>query len=83
MSQQKNAPPPAPVLVMDEKPKLVESDASVESSKLPEEDTTPKGKSEPKELTPEVVVPKTQADLGVGASDNLNIGSNEFEGMKK
>ena len=57
-------PPPAPVIVMDEKPKLVEPDTSVEPSKLPEGDVAPGGKSETKELTSEVVVPKTQADLG-------------------
>ena len=36
MSQEKNAPPPAPVPVQEEKPKLVEPDVTVETSKLPE-----------------------------------------------
>ena len=38
MSQEKNAPPPAPVPVQEEKPKLVEPDVTVETSKLPEEE---------------------------------------------
>jgi ubiquinol-cytochrome c reductase cytochrome b subunit len=78
MSQQKNAPPPAPVPVMDEKPKLAEPDASVESSKLPEGDAKPEGKSETKELAPEVLVPKTQADLGVSTNANTNVGSGDL-----
>jgi ubiquinol-cytochrome c reductase cytochrome b subunit len=81
MSQQKNAPPPPPVPVIDEQPKLTEPDVSAETSKLPEGDTTPEEK--PKELAQEVPTPKTQADLGVGADNNLNIGSDELEGLKK
>jgi ubiquinol-cytochrome c reductase cytochrome b subunit len=78
MSQQKNAPPPAPVPVMDEKPKLAEPDASVESSKLPEGDVQPEGKSETKESPVEVLVPKTQADLGVSTNANTNVGSGDL-----
>jgi ubiquinol-cytochrome c reductase cytochrome b subunit len=78
MSQQKNAPPPAPVPVMDEKPKLAEPDASVESSKLPEGDAQPEGKSETKESPVEVLVPKTQADLGVSTNANTNVGSGDL-----
>jgi len=78
MSQQKNAPPPAPVSVMDEKPKLAEPDASVESSKLPEGDVKSEGKSETKESPVEVLVPKTQADLGVSTNANTNVGSGDL-----
>ena len=39
---------------------------------------------DPKELAPEVPVsPKTQADLGVGANNNSNVGSNDVDGVKK
>jgi len=34
-------------------------------------------------LTAEVPVPKTQADLGVGASNNSNVGSSDLDGVKK
>ncbi|MBT8243534.1 MAG: cytochrome bc complex cytochrome b subunit, partial [Nitrosopumilus sp.] len=83
MSQQKNAPPPAPVPVVEEKPKLAEPEASVEKSKLPEGETKSDGKPEPKELAPEVPAPKTQADMGVGADSNPNTGSSDFDGVKK
>ena len=32
MSQQKNAPPPAPVVIMDEKPKLTEPEVPAEEN---------------------------------------------------
>jgi ubiquinol-cytochrome c reductase cytochrome b subunit len=76
MSQQKNAPPPAPI--QDEKPKLAEPDVSVQPGKIPEGDTTSEGKPTTKELAPEVPIPKTQADLGVGANVNPNIGSGDL-----
>jgi len=63
---------------MDEKPKLAEPDASVESSKLPEGDVQPEGKSETKESPVEVLVPKTQADLGVSTNANTNVGSGDL-----
>ncbi|MDH5416343.1 MAG: cytochrome bc complex cytochrome b subunit, partial [Nitrosopumilus sp.] len=74
LSQQKNAPPPAPVPVQEEKPRLAEPDASVEQSKLSKDDSLPEGKSEPKGLAHEVPIPKTQADLGVGGNNNLGSG---------
>jgi ubiquinol-cytochrome c reductase cytochrome b subunit len=81
MSQQKNAPPPAPVPVVEEKPKLPEPEVSAETSKLPEGQTTSDTKPDAKELAPEVPAPKTQADLGVGA--DANAGSTDFDGVKK
>ena len=78
ISQEKNAPPPAPVPTQEEKPKLAEPNVSVEQSKLSKGDSLSEGKSEPKELTPEVPVPKTQADLGVGANSNLDLGSGDL-----
>ena len=78
MSQQKNAPPPAPVPVSDEKPKLMEPEVSAQPGKTPEGDATLEEKSTPKELAPEVSVPKTQADLGVDANVNPNIGSGDL-----
>ena len=40
-------------------------------------------KPETKELAPEVSAPKTQADMGVGANNNSNVGSNDLDGVKK
>ena len=78
ISEEKNAPPPPPMPVHEEKPKLAEPETNPESSKLPEGDSSNKPASETKELSPEVPVPKTQADLGVGASDNTNLGSSDL-----
>ena len=36
-----------------------------------------------KELTSEVPIPKTQADMGVGSNNYSNIGSNDLDGVKK
>ena len=83
MSEEKNAPPPPPVRVEEEKPKLAEPEASTESTKLPEGSVAPEGKPEPKELAAEVPTPKTQADLGVSADNNPNVGTDDLEGLKK
>jgi ubiquinol-cytochrome c reductase cytochrome b subunit len=80
LSEEKNAPPPPPIPVQEEKPKLAEPEIS-ESGKLSEGDAAPEEK--PKELTQEVPIPKTQADLGVGVDDNPNLGSDDLEGLKK
>jgi len=80
LSQEKNAPPPPPIPVSEEKPKLAEPEIS-ESGKLSEGDAASEEK--PKELTQEVPIPKTQADLGVGVDDNPNLGSDDLEGLKK
>jgi len=82
LAQQKNAPPPAHVPVVEEKPKLPEPEVSEESSKLPQDDSV-SSKPETKELAPEVPTPKSQADLGVGASNNSNVGSSDLDGVKK
>ena len=79
----KNAPPPPPVQVQEEKPQLAEPDVSPEPSKLPEGGTAPEEKPEPKELAQEIPTPKTQADLGVGANSNSNLGSDDLERLKK
>ena len=79
MSEQKNAPPPPPAPVSDEKPKLAEPEESSqledsgESAKLPEGKTAPE-KPEEKPIAPEVSTPKTQTDLGVGTDNNPNLG---------
>jgi len=77
LSQEKNAPPPAPVPVQEEKPKLSEPEIS-EQSKLPDSESLPEEKPEPKELTPKVPTSSTQADLGVDADKNLNLGSGDL-----
>ena len=71
MSEQKNAPPPPPVQIEDDLPKLAEPQAAAEKPMLPED--AAEKKSETKELAPEVSVPKTKSDTGVGA-DTLDHG---------
>jgi ubiquinol-cytochrome c reductase cytochrome b subunit len=82
LSEEKNAPPPPPIPVQDDKPKLPAPDASTEQSKLPEGDATEE-KPEPKELVQEVPTPKTQADLGVGVDNNPNLDSGDLERLTK
>ena len=75
LSEEKNVPPPPPIPVQEEQPKLPAADVSSEPSKLPE-DTVPEGK--PKELAQEVPIPKAQADLGIGADNNPNLDSDDL-----
>lgn len=79
MSQQKNAPPPAPVPVMGEKPKLAEPKVPAEQSKLSEGETKSGETPKAKELTVDAPMPKTQADLGVGSVANSNVGSGDLK----
>jgi ubiquinol-cytochrome c reductase cytochrome b subunit len=50
MAQQKSAPPPAPIPIVDERPKLVELGESDESDKIAEISAKYEDKSEPKEI---------------------------------
>jgi ubiquinol-cytochrome c reductase cytochrome b subunit len=86
LSQQKNAPPPAPVRVVEDLPELSESevipeitaDSSSETSKLPDDTSEEK----PKELAPTVPsIPTpttTKADLNVDTNNNTNLGSQDL-----
>ena len=69
MSEQKNAPPPPPTPVQDEKPKLAEPEVSEEPAELPEGDSS--SDTKPKEIPAEVPTPKSQADLGTNADLTL------------
>ena len=82
LSEEKNAPPPPPIPVQEDKPKLPAPDASTEQSKLPEGDATEE-KPEPKELVQKVPIPKTQADSGVGVDNNPNLDSGDLERLTK
>jgi ubiquinol-cytochrome c reductase cytochrome b subunit len=81
LSQQKSAPPPAPVRIVEDFPELSESevtpeitaDSTGEASKLPDDGTEEK----PKELTPTVPTPTTKADLDIG-NNNSNLGSQDL-----
>lgn len=87
MSQQKNAPPPAPVRIVEDLPELSESevvpeitvDSTSEASKLSDDSTS---EEKPKELAPTVPTPTvptsaTKADLDVG-NNNPNLGSQDL-----
>ncbi|MDB4850298.1 cytochrome bc complex cytochrome b subunit, partial [Nitrosopumilus sp.] len=84
LSQQKNAPPPAPVRIVEDLPELSESEATPEvtadstdeTSKLTEDSGTG---DKPKELAPTVPTPTTtKADLDMGTNDNTNLGSQDL-----
>ena len=81
LSQQKNAPPPAPVRIEEDLPELTESessseviaDSSTETSKLP--DATSEEK--PQQLAPTVPTPTTKADLDAG-TNTTTLGSQDL-----
>tara|TARA_B100001142_G_scaffold295776_1_gene316982 strand:- start:57 stop:707 length:651 start_codon:yes stop_codon:yes gene_type:complete len=83
LSQQKNAPPPAPVRIAEDLPELSESetvpeitgDSTSETSKLTEDGGS---EEKPKELAPTVPTPTTKADLDTGANNNTNLGSQDL-----
>ena len=82
LSQQKNAPPPAPVRMEEDFPELSESevvpeitaDSTDESSKL--SDNTSEEK--PAELAPTVPTPATKADSDIGTNNDTNLGSQDL-----
>jgi ubiquinol-cytochrome c reductase cytochrome b subunit len=82
ISQQKNAPPPAPVRIVEDFPELSESevipeitgDSTSETSKLSDDGTS---EEKPKELAPTVPTPTTKADLDIG-NNNSNLGSQDL-----
>ena len=82
MSQQKNAPPPAPVRIVEDLPELSESevvpeitvDSTSEASKLSDDSTS---EEKPKELAPTVPTSATKAELDVG-NNNSNLGSQDL-----
>ena len=83
ISQQKNAPPPAPVRIVEDFPELSESevipeitgDSTSETSKLSDDGTS---EEKPKELAPTVPTPTTKADLDIGNNNNSNLGSQDL-----
>jgi ubiquinol-cytochrome c reductase cytochrome b subunit len=85
LSQQMNAPPPAPVRIVEDLPELSESevipeitvDSTGDISKLSDDTSEEK----PKELASTVPTPTpttTKADLDVGTNDNTNLGSQDL-----
>ena len=83
LSQQKNAPPPAPVRIVEDFPELSESevipevtgDSTSETSTLSDDGTS---EEKPKELAPTVPTPTTKADLDIGNNNNSNLGSQDL-----
>src|SRR3970282_2973881 len=65
LNQAKNAPPPLPVPIHEDKPELVASQHTPVTDKLPEGKSVDDGK---KEIAPQIIPPKVQADLGVGTN---------------
>lgn len=65
LNKASEAPPPPPVLIPDERPKLAEPELSEEQSQLPEPGAAKA--TEQKEAPPEIPAPKVQADAGRSA----------------
>ena len=78
LSQQKNAPPPAPVRIVEDFPLLSESkiiseitaDLPSGASKL----TDGTSKEKPTELAPTISTSTTKSDLDIGTNNNPNLG---------
>ena len=81
MSQQKNAPPPAPVRIVEDLPELSESevvpeitvDSTSEAPKLSDDSTS---EEKPKELAPGLNL--YQIDFKNPANNNSNLGSQDL-----
>jgi ubiquinol-cytochrome c reductase cytochrome b subunit len=79
LNQAKNAPPPPPVRVPDEKPKeLTEPELVPSTSKISESHSIDDSKKEPKEA-PQISTPKIQADLGINDNRNYDFGSPDLK----
>ncbi|MFB5611824.1 MAG: cytochrome bc complex cytochrome b subunit, partial [Nitrosarchaeum sp.] len=80
LSQAKNAPPPPPVQIHDDKPKeLAEPQSISNDGELPESKSSVDDKKEIKEIAPQISPPKVQADLGVGATNTSDLGTSELK----
>jgi ubiquinol-cytochrome c reductase cytochrome b subunit len=79
LNQAKNAPPPPPVHIQEEKPKeLAEPQIVPTTGKIPEGHSLDDAKKETKE-TPQISTPKIQADLGINADRNFDFGSPDLK----
>lgn len=82
LSQQKNAPPPAPKRIVEDLPQISESQVISEitadlpsgASKL----TDGTSKEKPMELAPTILTSTTKADLDIGTNNNPNLGSQDL-----
>jgi ubiquinol-cytochrome c reductase cytochrome b subunit len=79
LSQAKNAPPPPPMPVPEEQPKgLAEPQLVPNTSKISESHILDDGKKESKEIA-QISTPKIQADLGIDANRNYDLGSTDLK----
>jgi ubiquinol-cytochrome c reductase cytochrome b subunit len=78
LNQAKNAPPPPPVRIHEEKPKEL-TQSVPDPVKLPEGKSVDDGKKETKEIAPQITPSKTQADLGVGPNTIPDFGSSDLK----
>ena len=77
LNQAKNAPPPPPVPIHEDKPKELESQIP-NAGKLPESQSSDT-KKETKEIVQQIPAPKVQADLGVGTNKISDFGSSDLK----
>ena len=78
LNQAKNAPPPPPVPIHEEKPKELPQTVPT-SGKLPEGKSVDDSKKVTKEIIPQITPPKVQADLGVNAKTIPDLGSTDLK----
>jgi ubiquinol-cytochrome c reductase cytochrome b subunit len=74
LNQAKNAPPPPPVPIHEDKPKELAESPVPSTGKLSDQSSVD-AKKETKEIVQQIPTPKIQADLGVGANITSDIGS--------
>ena len=80
LNQAKNAPPPPPIQIPEEKPKeLAAPQLSPNTSKLPEGQSSGTVTKEPKEIAQQIPASKVQADLRVGTNITSDLGSSDLK----
>jgi ubiquinol-cytochrome c reductase cytochrome b subunit len=75
LNQAKNAPPPPPVPIHEDKPKKLAESQSVPISKLSDQSSG----TVTKEIAQQIPTPKIQADLGVGTNKISDFGSSDLK----
>jgi len=79
LNQAKNAPPPPPVPIHEDKPKELAESLDPTAGKLPEEQSAGNITKEQKEIPAQIPTPKIQADLGIGTNMGSDFGSSDLK----
>ena len=79
LNQAKNAPPPPPVLIHEDKPKELAESQIPTTGKLPEGQSSGDDKKKTKEIVYQIPTPKAQTDLRVGTNITSDLGSSDLK----